>query len=188
MATTEPIRNVDHVHALYNYFLKKGEIRNNLLIVMAVHTALRIGDLLSLKWDDVYDFTNNSFHSFISVREHKTGKSNHIPLHPDITLALNKYMYVARPGVYLFSNPKIGKPISRVQAHRIIRHACEALKLPATFSCHSLRKTFGYHAWKTGVPPVVIMDIYNHVSFAVTQRYLGITQDDRNDAYLQVSI
>lgn len=56
MATTEPIRNKKEIKELIMYYKKKGNYRNTLLIVMGLHTALRIGDLLRLKWDDVYDF------------------------------------------------------------------------------------------------------------------------------------
>jgi site-specific recombinase XerD len=82
-------------------------------------------------------------------------------------------------------NERTGNAISRVQAYRIIRGAGCAVGLVERVSCHSLRKTFGYHAWKSGVSPVVIMDIYNHSSFDVTRRYLGVCKDDRDAVYMK---
>ena len=49
-----------------------------------------------------------------------------------------------------------------------------------------MRKTFGYHAWKKGIPPAVIMDIYNHSSIEITKAYLSINQDDRDDVYKKI--
>ena len=183
MATTEPIRNKDHVRELAAYYLKKGQIRNHVLIVMGVHTALRISDLLRLTWNDVYDFGEKRVRESIVITEKKTGKSKIIALNPSIITALNIYKSAARQGAFLINNERTGKAISRVQAYRIIRAAADALKY-SRVSCHSLRKTFGYHAWKSGVSPAVIMEIYNHSSLAVTRRYLGVTQDDKNEAYL----
>lgn len=34
----------------------------------------------------------------------------------------------------------------------------------------------------------VIVDIYNHGSYEITKRYLGITQDERHEAYLGVKL
>ena len=31
-------------------------------------------------------------------------------------------------------------------------------------SCHSMRKTFGYHAWKQGAQPALLMGLFNHLS------------------------
>ena len=82
---------------------------------------------------------------------------------------------------------KTGKAITRVQAYRLLRSAAEVIRLEQRVSSHSLRKTFGYHAWRGGISPAVIMEIYNHSSLAVTRRYLGVTQDDMNAVYQGIS-
>lgn len=190
MAATEPIRNKRHVTALADYYLQKGQLRNYTLILMGVHTALRISDLLRIKWDDVYDFDRRKVRSQLKVIEQKTGKTKCIALNKGVIRALQLYRTSpkAERGRYLFeSNRKNREAISRIQAYRIVRAAVQAVGVTGTISCHSLRKTFGYHAWKAGVSPVVIMDIYNHTSFAVTRRYLGVSQDDRDKVYRRMS-
>jgi integrase len=188
MAVTQPIRNKHQVRELAAYYLKRGEIRNHVLIVMGVHTALRISDLLRLTWDDVYDFDRQRVRESVTITEKKTGKSKIIALNDRIRAALTLYAPAAGRGKALIESRKgMGKAISRVQAYRIIRAAAEALGFAGRVSCHSLRKTFGYLAWKSGINPAVIMEIYNHSSFAVTKRYLGVTQDDKNEVYRKLA-
>jgi integrase len=185
MAATEPIRSKGQVRALAGYYLKRGELRNHVLIVMGVHTALRISDLLRLRWEDVYDFQRNRVRGSLALTEKKTGKAKIVALNANAVRALALYAAKrAEPGRVLMENKRTGRAISRIQAYRLIRAASEALEFQGRVSCHSLRKTFGYHAWKSGVSPAVIMEIYNHSSLAVTRRYLGVTQDDKNAAYL----
>ena len=52
---TEPIRDKKQLKELAGYWLKRGNLRNYTLIVVGVCTALRIGDLLNMEWQDVYD-------------------------------------------------------------------------------------------------------------------------------------
>ena len=186
MSTTQPIRNKHQVRELAGYFLKRGEIRNHLLVVMGVHTALRISDLLRLNWEDVYDFENRRIRESVTIVEKKTGKSKIIALNKTITAALSLCVRFAKQGEPIIKSRK-GGAISRIQAYRIIRAAAEALGFRSRVSCHSLRKTFGYHAWKSGVSPAVIMEIYNHSNFAVTRRYLGVTQDDKDEVYRKLA-
>jgi integrase len=150
---------------------------------------MRISDLLRLRWDDVYDFVNHRIRSSVTITEKKTRKVKIFALNKDAVRALTLFAVQGiRKGTFLIENPKTKKAISRIQAYRLIRAAAESLQFQTRVSCHSLRKTFGYHAWKSGISPAIIMEIYNHSSLAVTRRYLGVTQDDKNAAYLKLRL
>jgi site-specific recombinase XerD len=88
---------------------------------------------------------------------------------------------------YLFPSPrKENAPLSRFQAYRIIRTAAKNSGEGDRISCHSLRKTFGYQAWKKGKDPMTIMLIFNHSSLSITKRYLCIEQDDKDKLYKSI--
>lgn len=189
MAATEPIRDNKQFKALAEYFLHKGQIRNYVMVIMGAYTVLRISDLLRLKWSDVYDEQRGSFCSHITITEKKTHKTRTIALNSHVLTAL-KIFFPYRQGEFLFTSRKNKeKAISRIQAWRIINGAVVELRLTGKIACHSLRKTWGYHAWTSGeVSPVVIMEIYNHSSYEVTKRYLGVSQDDKDKAYLEMKL
>nr|WP_325239695.1 hypothetical protein [uncultured Oscillibacter sp.] len=80
MAATEPIRDKKQLKALGDYFLKRGQFRNYVLIIMGTYTALRVSDLLRLQWADVYDMERESFSTHMTIKEQKTGKAKTIQL------------------------------------------------------------------------------------------------------------
>ena len=191
MAATEPIRDKKHIREIADYYLKQGKLRNYLLIVMGVHTGLRISDLLRLTRGDVYDYGQNCFCSHIHLVEQKTGKVKTLALNKAVLTALS-LCFKAQNGTaedYLFqSRRRAHHPIGRIQAWRIVKEAAAVVGVAGCIGCHSLRKSLGYHAWKSGVQAVLLMDIFNHSSFAVTKRYLGISQDERDKVYLSLSL
>jgi integrase len=180
MNTAKPIKAYEDVQKFKQYYLAKGEYRNYLLVSVGLNSALRISDVLSLKWDNFFDFKSHSFKKHIELTEKKTGKQTQILINPNMLEAIKLYMDKCENfacGNYIFANSE-GNPITRMQAHRIIKAGGNSIGLD--LSCHSLRKTFGCHAWKKGVPPVMLMKIYNHSTFEITKRYLGIEQDDKD--------
>lgn len=192
MSTTQPIRSKEELKKFMEYYRAEHyHSRNYALIILGLYTALRVSDLLQLKWEDVFDFSNNSFVSHICLKEHKTGKQKCIPLNVHVKEALLLYKNDRKPkeGDYIFTkNTNVKMPLNRSQAYRIVRKAAESTLQETNISCHSLRKTFGYHAWKQGTPPALLMDIYNHSSYQVTKRYLGIGQDERDVIYMSMEL
>lgn len=194
MSTTQPIRDTALLHEFKDFYLEKEKnIRNYALCIMGLNTALRITDILELRWGDLYDFDKSCFLENLAVIEKKTGKPNTIALNQTVVEVLTAYRNQLSPvpekGTCLFPSRKgTNRPLGRSQAFRVIKKAAEAVGLHHHVSCHSLRKTFGYHAWKQGTPPALLMNIYNHSSYQITKRYLGIEQDDRDDVFKNISL
>lgn len=197
MKIAQPIRDLTDLKNLKSYYSdEQPNLRNYVLVILGLNTALRISDVLSLRWGDVYDFDTMEFKKHIILTEKKTGKLSQIYMNNNIKDALQIYMeeWVNKRKRFtenhcLFSGRKFqNKPISRIQAYRIIKKIAESCNIPGVVSCHSLRKTFGYHAWRQGAQPVLLMNIYNHSSFQVTKRYLGIEQDDRDRIFKDIEL
>lgn len=214
MSTTYPIKNQNSLQVFKNYYVTvKPNLRNYTLIVLGLNTAFRISDLLQLKWENVYDVSKMKFREHISMTEQKTKKERIVAINQITLDALSNYFnqyFVERPSqqssrscrydfdplpadindeAYLFPSAKNHLlPITRIQAYRIIKEAALSAGLPQHISCHSLRKTFGYHAWQQGIPPAMLMELYNHSSYKTTKRYLCIEQDEKDDVYRKVQL
>ena len=187
MSTTEPIRNKKDLEHFMDYYVTvQPNPRNHALLLFGLYTALRISDILQLRWRMVYNFDTHHFLNHIYVREQKTNKLNVVALNKHLKSALVVYFKerTPQPDDYLFTKRTTPfRPINRSQAFRIVQKASVCVTHSQNISCHSLRKTFGYHAWKQGTQPAMLMDIYNHSSYSVTKRYLGINQDEKDGIF-----
>ncbi len=191
MATTQPIKDLKDIKAMKDYFLNvQGNLRNYALFCTGINTALRIGDLLSLKWGDVYDFEKNRYLKHVTIKEQKTGKENSVALNKNILDTLELYRKSlsedADADQYIFAGRKKGTHLSRSQAYRIIKQASKAVDIGENIACHSMRKTFGYHAWLSGLEPATLMTLFNHSSFQITKRYLGIDQYEKDQVFINL--
>ena len=95
MKLTQPIRDIIEVDKLKKYYCEvKPNKRNYLLIVCGLNTALRISDILKLRWKDVYNENLLSFKSHIDVKEQKTGKKTTIFINNNLKEALASFLKI----------------------------------------------------------------------------------------------
>ncbi|HCW0027937.1 TPA: tyrosine-type recombinase/integrase, partial [Staphylococcus aureus] len=121
----------------------------------------------------------------IKLREQKTRKQKQIPLY-HLKKDIDRYIQFLEDEDYLFKSNKLDseaqiKPISRVQAYRILNHSAKSIGL-SEIGTHSMRKTFGYHYYKKTKDVALLMDLFNHSSQVVTLRYVGISQEVINSS------
>lgn len=184
MISVDPIRDEKKIQTMKTY-LKGKNLRDYALFVVGINVALRITDLLALKWNDILD-EKGKFKE-IRIFEGKTKKERRIQLNKPSQRALVELLGSLdghSMNDYLFQSRETAqKPLSRQQALNILKDAAKAVGIKDNIGTHSLRKTWGYHAWKKGFNPAIIMETLNHSNLTVTKRYLGIRQDDINDLY-----
>jgi integrase len=184
-----PIRDVAKISEMKKILRKRQGGRNELLFVMGINTALRIGDLLSLSVGDVVD-GNGRIRNLIKIKEQKTGKMKQFPINEAIHKSLSAYM-ARHPNANredpLFSSQK-GGTLSRWQALRILRSAGKSAGLE-NIGTHSLRKTFAYHVYrKTGCDIGLVQKLLNHSASEVTLRYIGIDRETMDNTYMELNL
>lgn len=180
MNTVQPIRNKREIDRMKRAI---GNPRNKLLFIFGINSSLRISDILRLKVGDVRNKTA------ITLREKKTGKTKVFRLNQSIIRAVKQYVPAdAQNSDWLFPSRTGSKAITRVQAYRILNDAAKRAGLDYEIGTHTLRKTFAYHAYKSGVDLSLLMSVLNHSSQRETLRYIGITQDQVDNVFISVNL
>lgn len=169
MEVVQPIRDKKKIEEL-KLVLKRKSYRDWFLFVLGLNTGLRISNLLALKVKDVRGQTH------ISLREQKTKKFKRFRINTNTQEIIEEYTKGLDDEDYLFPSQRTKKPISRVQAYRILNRAAEEVGLKE-IGTHTLRKTFGYHHYQQYKDVALLQDIFNHSAPSVTLRYIGINQD-----------
>ena len=188
MQFVQPIRDRKKIAAMKKILASNP--RNLLLFVLGINSALRVSDLLKLRVWDVLD-EGGKTKDFLEVREQKTGKTKQFELSKNARKALRLHFDAVnpKPSHYLFrSREGRNQPLSRQQAHKILSDAAETVGITERVGTHSLRKTFGYHAYKAGVSISLLQWLLNHSSQSTTLRYLGLTQDDANQVIRDLNL
>lgn len=188
MEFVQPIRDKKALETMKK-LLKANNPRDHCLFVLGINSGLRISDLLTLQVSDVID-GKGRIKDRITLRERKTNKVKDFPLGETSRKASKEYLESVdgEPAQALFASRKGSGPITRQQAYRVLNDAARAIGIKDKIGTHSLRKTFGYHAFQAGVDITRIQKLLNHSSPSVTLAYIGITQDELDDVYLNLNL
>ncbi|MCU9612691.1 tyrosine-type recombinase/integrase [Caldibacillus lycopersici] len=186
MEYVEALRDTKQIDAIKRY-LKKHSERDYVLFVMGINTGLKITELLEIKVGNVMD-ANGNFHEFYTLPL-KDG-AQEIYLNSKVKRAVLPYVlsHDLQPDDYLYQSPKTKKPITRQQAYRIIHQAAEEVGIPGKIGTNSMRKTFGFHAYKRGVAISLLQKHFHHSSRSETLKYIGISKEDNLKAKIDVNL
>ncbi len=185
--TVQPIRDKKKIKQMYVY-LAGYESKYAVLFKFGINTGLRISDIIPIKVKEIC-LENMQFREYLTLTEQKTGKEKRIKLNETLRKCLSEYIktYGLVLEDYLFYSRK-GGHIGRIQVYKVLTDAAEALGIE-NFGTHSLRKTWGYWTYQISKYNIgLIMDTFNHSSPAITLRYIGITQDQKDELYSMVQL
>ena len=126
------------------------------------------------------------------VRDKKTGQVRKFQLNQSTKAAIIEYTGHIKdfsPDHYLFASRKgENRPISRIQAWQVLNEAAQRAGINKAVGTHSLRKTFGYHAYKQGTDISHLQRIFNHLAPSITLRYIGVTEEEIEQVQINVNL
>lgn len=166
----QPIRSQEKI-ADMKWSLKKWcSERDYIMFLLGINTGLRVGDLLSLKVNEIKGKRK------MTVREGKNNKPRILYLN-NIYDEINHYIDIMKQSDWLFPSRNGDKSISRIQAYRRLNHAAEMVDIEEGIGTHTMRKTFGYWHYKQFKDIAELQMILNHSHPDVTLKYIGITDE-----------
>jgi integrase len=162
-------------------YLEKEEIvklllkcrgRLKAIVIVALNTGMRRGEILNLKWHDV-DFRRN----IIYLLKTKNNEKREIPMNEAVKTALIK-IHKHPESPYIFCD-KSGRPFYSVRTSFFT--ACRKAGIIG-FRFHDLRHTFASHLVMAGVDLNTVRELMGHKSLEMTLRYSHLSQDHKKRA------
>lgn len=203
--TSDPIKRIEDIEAISKWFVSKKRYRDNMLFIVGINFGLRVSDLLTLRFSHLIDDTLN-FKMTFPILEKKTRntrtvqKNRYLTINDAVVDAVTLYLENT-PGVrlsdYMFRSESnrgsnVNRPMHRNSVERILKEVGEALGIDAHIATHTLRKTFAYHQMLLSDNDprklLLLQKIFGHSSAAQTLDYIGITNEEIEEAYLGLNL
>lgn len=152
------------------------------MILTALRTGLRRGEVVGLQWDDV-DLKQQVVKVRRSVsRAHivsPKGGNRDVPLSPRTVRALAKHRHDLSK--WVFCDPTNGGLLKEHRLRPPLRRACKRAGIKEV-GWHVLRHTFASHLVMKGVSLKVVQELLGHKDLKTTMRYAHLAPQVRRDA------
>lgn len=157
-----------------------GEWRT--MILVALRTGMRQGELLALRWEDV-DLVAGR----ITVRQNvvwghigtpKSGKDREIPLGDEVRDALKKHRHLRGPLVFCRDD---GAMMNSGEIKWPLWRACKRAGLRRV-GWHVMRHSFASHLVMRGAPIKAVQELLGHATIMMTMRYAHLAPEIARDA------
>ncbi len=149
-------------------------------MTMALHTALRAGEMEALRWTSV-----NLAEKIITVTMSKSGKGRQIPISGTL-LEILKRRHAARKGTLVFSSPTFGPeaPMKNFSGNSF-RKALERAGI-TDFRWHDLRHSAASWMLMSGADLSSVQQCLGHASQIQTQKYAHLSQNHVRNAVMML--
>jgi integrase len=145
------------------------------IVVLAIYTGMRRGEIFNLKWSDV-DFAR----SYIHIGKSKTGRARFIPMTEIVRDELEQLRAGAKQDAeHIFILPRTGKPLTRID--KSFTGACKDAGI-RNLRFHDLRHTTGTRLGEIGTDVFTIAEILGHSDIRMTARYTHATDNNLRKA------
>jgi len=201
----EPIKSMDDIMRISKYLIDNQRYRDNMLFIVGINFGLRVSDLRELRFSHIIndDFTfKRSFPVFERKTRNtrKSRKNRYVTINSAVIEAVALYLqntYGVRLSDYMFRSESnrgasSNEPLSRMSVDRVVKSFRRDLNLDIKMSTHTLRKTWAYHqmVMSNNDPRKLILlsKMMGHSSVTITLDYIGITNEEIEDAYRKLNL
>jgi len=149
--------------------------RDRILILICYRHALRVSELVSLRWDQI-DPVNKTLH----VNRAKRGVPSLHPLQEDVIRGLDVLKRTSLGDPYIFVTYK-RRPMTAGTVRKIVARAGTLAGIPFSIHPHMLRHACGFYLANKGFDTRAIQSYMGHRSIQHTVRYTELTTERFKD-------
>jgi integrase len=162
------------------------------LLLVALKTGLRQGELIGLQWKDL-DLQRGKLHVRRTIWRGvvglpKGGRERTVDLPVSAGEALKAHRHLRGPSVFCQED---GQPLTagkmKQPLHRSLQRAGISRE-QGGIGWHDLRHTYGSHLAMRGVPLKAIQELMGHVTIEMTERYAHLSPEVRASAVQQLDL